>query len=319
VRREVSAFFYHAVSDEPLDHVRHLYPVVPVAQFDAALSYLKEHFRGVTYQQLHAYRFEGAELPARALHLSFDDEFVECYTLVRPLLQKYKFPCTFFVTTDWVDNQAMFHQHKISLCVARLKTHTIDFGAFDALPNGITSQDDFTRWVRSLDHADGAMIDAVCRFLGVDWKALLREERLYMTRQQLKDLHEAGFTIGAHGKSHRKLMSLSDAEVEAEIVESCQIVRQITGQEIVPFSFPHSAFGLNRRMLADVRARHPFIGLLFDTKGLRRDADFIINRIWAEDPLGRNQGAQPIPALLQAAYRDAWLEGVLGSLRSLRG
>jgi len=134
-------------------------------------------------------------------------------------------------------------------------------------------------------------------------------------------MHAEGFTFGAHTKTHRKLAPLSDAEIESEIVDSCRVVRDITGQATVPFSFPHSAFGLDRQLLADIRSRHPFIGLLFDTKGLRRDADFIVNRIWAERlPAarikdGEGRGIPPLPEVLRVAYQDAWVEGIMKAAR----
>ena len=137
-------------------------------------------------------------------------------------------------------------------------------------------------------------------------------------------MHAEGFTIGAHTTTHRKLISLSDAEVEAEIVDSCQAIREITGQEIIPFAFPHSGAGLDRRFLADIRARHPFVGLFFDTKGMRRDADFIINRVWAERVPGSRKTSLekkplPFPKVLHAAYQETWVEEIREMVVKARG
>ncbi|HBY09297.1 MAG TPA: hypothetical protein DEH22_16520, partial [Chloroflexi bacterium] len=54
VRRDLIDFFYHAVSDNPMPHVRQLYPVVPVADFEAALLYLKTNCTFVDYAQVQA-------------------------------------------------------------------------------------------------------------------------------------------------------------------------------------------------------------------------------------------------------------------------
>ena len=128
--------------------------------------------------------------------------------------------------------------------------------------------------------------------------------------------------MGAHTLSHRKLVDLSSDEIETEISLSSQIVANITGQEIVPFSFPHSAWGLDRNHLAGIRSRHPKIGLLFDTKGFHPDVDFIHNRIWTERPLpnmpGLGMGADGIKEHLTQAYQEAWKDETTAKWRRLR-
>ena len=93
----------------------------------------------------------------------------------------------------------------------------------------------------------------------------------------------------------------------------------MTGQEIVPFSFPHSAWGLDRDHLAQIRSRHPMIGVLFDTKGLHQDVNFIHNRIWAERPLSNMSGvgADRIREHLTLAYRETWVDAIMEKGRSL--
>ncbi len=109
-----------------MPHVRHIYPVVPAADFEAALLYLKENYSFVSYAQLHAHIFEGAPLPPRAVHLSFDDGYAECFAVVRPLLLKYEIPGTFFITTGLIDNKILFYRNKQSLCVERLTVGTLE-------------------------------------------------------------------------------------------------------------------------------------------------------------------------------------------------
>lgn len=329
IRRDVIGVFYHAVSDEPMEHVRHLYPVVPVAQFETALRYLKSQNNFVSYEQLHVHHMEGTPLPPRAVHLSFDDGFAECFTVVRPLLRKYDIPCTFFVATDWLDNRAMFYRNKASLAIQRFSESTNPerseiFAMLHRRFGIMIDSSSFVPWIKELRLPDETAIDEVCRALGIDIPAFLRKCQPYLTTPHIRQMHAEGFTIGAHTKTHRKLVALSDAEIESEILDSCQIVREITGQEIVPFSFPNSAFGLDRCLLAGIRVRHPFIGLLFDTKGLRRDVDFIINRVWAERGLSPKVGGgpvmgSPLPEVLHAAYQKAWVEGVMEMGRKLKG
>lgn len=310
VRRDVIALFYHSVSDQPLPHVQHLYPPEPPARFEAALSYIKKHYRVVTEAELEAHRLQGKPLPRRALHLSFDDGFAECFTVARPLLLKHAIPCTFFITTGWVDNQRMFYRNKAALCIEQMRSLEHDAAKMvltsvnNAMDLNLADPAGFERWIHQLQATDEPVIDMTAKMLGVDVKDYLKDRQPYMTSQQIKQLHADGFTIGAHTVRHAKLSSLSPAEVESEIVDSARFIQELTGQERVPFSFPYSGTGTDRSLLAGIRARHPFLGLFYDTIDLRKDVDFIVNRIWAEKSAYRTAGKETnVPALLHAAYR----------------
>jgi len=316
LHRDVIDFFYHAVSDEALPHIRHLYPVVPVDEFEKSLLFLKANFTFISYAQLHAHIIEGTPLPAKAVHLSFDDGYAECFSIVRPILLKHKISCTFFLTTGLIDNKILFYRNKQSLCVERFLDNTFDFSNFtliDSHPDAAIPDTlpEFISWFKDLRLSDEALIDEVCHALGIDVQSFLDENQPYLTTPKIQQMQAEGFTMGAHTRTHRKLMDLSAEEIETEIAESCRIVGEISNQAAVPFSFPHSAWGVDRNLLAYIRSNHPQIGLLFDTKGVRRDAAFIHNRVWAERPLSPERKLHSIPKVLVNAYREAWVDEVL--------
>ncbi|MBE9524380.1 MAG: polysaccharide deacetylase family protein, partial [Chloroflexi bacterium] len=158
VRRSSIDVFYHAVSDDQMTHVCHLYSVVPETDFIAALGYLKAHYQFVSYQLLHAHRIHGAPLPKNAVHLSFDDGFSECFSVVRPLLLKHQIPCTFFVTTDWLDNQAMFYRNKISLCIEELRISPEKRLLLEDLAPNVSFLGIVIKWLKELRISDEMLI-----------------------------------------------------------------------------------------------------------------------------------------------------------------
>jgi len=317
--RDLIDFFYHAVSNEAMPHVRYLYPVVSVADFEAALLNLKENYTFVDYSQVHDYVLNGALLPPKAVHLSFDDGYAECFSVVRPLLLKYEIPCTFFLTTGLIDNHILFYRNKQSLCVERLMGLAFQSAIFEGIPGDppLNDKSAFISWLKDLRLSDEPVIDEVCRVLDVNWQAFLQQNQPYLTTKQIQQMHAEGFTLGAHTLTHRKLMDLPSDVIETEIADSCRAVAAITGQNVVPFSFPHSGWGLDRGLLADIRGRHSEIGLLFDTKGVRKDADFIHNRVWAERPLRPERKLHPIPEVLHNAYQEAWVDEMMELGRKL--
>lgn len=304
--RKVIQLFYHMVSDQPLPHTRHLYPYRPLEHFEQDLVYMSQRYTPVSYEQL--VDPQGINTPKTALHLSFDDGFSECFTFVRPLLKKYAIPCTFFLATDFIDNAAMYYRNKVSLCIDRVaagdekETWVLLNQVFSL---NLASREDFLRWVKSL--TDETTVDQVCSLLGVDYVSYLNDVRPYLTREQIRIMTGEGFTMGAHSRKHHKLVRLTSNERAEEIVESCRAVAAITGMASVPFSFPNSGDGVERRFLEDLRQAHPEIGLIFDTKGLRPGSDTVLNRVWVEAPRWNAQGMTSLPVIIAQAYREALL------------
>ncbi len=159
-------------------------------------------------------------------------------------------------------------------------------------------------WLLTIEPADTSLLARLSARLGVDAEAYLREVRPYISASEIRKLHCDGFTIGAHSRSHRLLHKLSREEAEREIVESCRIVRDLTGQRTVPFAFPYSGAGLDRNWLAQLLRQEDFIGLFFDTDGLREDENFVVQRVFGE----RIGYDRTLNSILRRAWarRNAW-------------
>ena len=323
VKREFICIFYHAVSNDDLAHISHLYPVGKISEFEDALQYLERRYNFVSYHQLHDNHQNGTPLPSKAIHLSFDDGFVECYSIVRPILLERGIPCTFFLTIDWLENRMLYFRHTISLCVYTV--NRLDNDRKERFIHEVNSQlgmsfnSDlaFLNWLLEFRKNEEETLNMICELLGVNPQNYLDEIKPYLNTNQIRQMHSEGFTIGAHGVSHQKLGFISRDSMEQEIVSSCNKIKDITGQGVVPFSFPQSAGNIDRSQLAESLNYNPSIGLLFDTKDLRKDSFFMKNRIWAERPITTDRVLQPLPKIINHAYQDAWSEGVIEITKNL--
>lgn len=307
--RRAIVLLYHAVGP-PLPHVRHLYPHKSAAEFEADLAHLARRYRMVSCADLGV---DGASTGDRpAAHVTFDDGYRECATVAAPILRRMGIPCTFFVTTELIDNRVLFHRNKVSLCLETLATlpepRATAFLRDHARRSGTAERDRraFAAWLLGLTPADAAEIDRVCAALGVDTLRFLEERTPYLTTAEVRALASDGFTIGAHGKRHVPIGSLDETAARAEIVESCAAVGTMIGAERVPFAFPHSADGVDRTFLARLRAENPGVGLLFDTRRLRPDVPFIVNRVTVDRPTPR-RGATGIERDIKEAYVEEFI------------
>jgi peptidoglycan/xylan/chitin deacetylase (PgdA/CDA1 family) len=316
---------YHMISDAPLAHVKH-YPFLDSSQFERDLNRLESRFRYATYEQLLEQRSHARRPSSTSICLTFDDGFAQCSTVVRPILLRHRATCIFFVVTDLIDNRTVFFETQSSLCIDAILQRPAreveaiihELGIQARLPavgdeNYESAPAQMARfwkrfepqlrplmvWLLTIQPSDAAVLEQLCVRLGVDAAAYVDEVRPYLSTQQILQLRSDGFTIGAHGRSHRRLQFLNIAEAEQEIVESCRIIHTLTGQASVPFAFPYFGEGLDRRWLANLRQKHPFIGLFFDTQGLRRDSPGVVQRVFGE----RIEESGSIDRLL----RRAWL------------
>jgi len=315
IRRGVLGINYHVVSDHELPHISHVLQYKSVKTFEGDLAYLQRHHDVISYGDALEVApaagdgFDRQRRNGNSVLLTFDDGYRECFSVVRPVLARHGIPCLFFVIADAVDNRFLVYPNKVSLCIDNVVTATDAVAADHLRLMGehfgldFPTVGSFARWMRSLQIADTTAIDAAGSLLGIDWQHFLGERRPFMTGDEIRQLVAEGFTVGAHSLRHPYLRTLGDrASVEEEIVESCRFVKELTGQDRVPFAFPFSADGLDRDFLSDVVQRHDFIGLLFNTRELERDRSFIVNRVAGDGGLVP-YGQSHLSEVLGAAYR----------------
>ena len=313
VPREAIALFYHSIAEKPLPHVRHLYPHKSPGEFEADVIYLKQNYRLPTFREF----VDGMSDPHRPQQpcaiLTFDDGMSQCFDLVRPILLKHRVPCSFFITKRFIDNRELFYRHKVSLCIDALSAKSAEEQVScsrtvaQRLGLELSSPADLKQWIKSLKLADEPILDAAGKELGIDFKDFLRTVKPYMTSDQLQQLQADGFTIGSHSVRHARFSELTNAEIEADIIESCSFVGDLLGLKKVPFAFPFSAEGVDRQFLRSVAQRHPWVTPMFGTDGLNVDDLYLVNRLPADSPAGVPQGQSGLKKYVARAYANQLL------------
>lgn len=74
--------------------------------FDAEMNYLQSAgYHVVRFSDLEAYFANGASLPSKPIIISFDDGWKDQFKYAFPILEKYRYPATFFVFTNAIGNK----------------------------------------------------------------------------------------------------------------------------------------------------------------------------------------------------------------------
>ena len=75
----------------------------------------------------------------------------------------------------------------------------------------------------------------------------------YLTWEQIQEMQASGLVaFGSHTCSHRRLRSLSDEEIAAELTHSKQILEEKLGTAVVSFCYPYGAGGFDERVRPQV-------------------------------------------------------------------
>jgi peptidoglycan/xylan/chitin deacetylase (PgdA/CDA1 family) len=112
----------------------------------------------------------------------------------------------------------------------------------------------------------------------------------YLSKGQLQELVAAGMTIGSHGMKHVMWRGLSDDDLHAELVESREAIRSLTGHEVTLAACPFGAY--DRRVVAAAR-RAGYRHLFTSDRGHARPGSFI----QARSSLHRGGAAEELRAI----------------------
>lgn len=278
-------FNFHSVSNRRLPHVANISSYLSESDFKSNIENIHRNFALARRGEIAAFLDGKSPFPRGKAFVSFDDGLAEGFDIASPILKDYDLPAIFFLTTNFIDNRNIFYRHAISLAIgaagkfySRDKTEFVkrarEFG--DRLKIG--SLDGFADSLNHLNFDDRDFIFEVCSAFDVDIEKFLAEKKPYLSTDQIERLAGDDFFIGAHSESHPDFARLDPGEIEREIVRSCEIIAGITGAKKVPFAFPHSSRGIDRKLLQKIQKNHDVVGPFFDSVSRINPAPFGIPR-----------------------------------------
>ncbi len=314
--------FYHVVSDEHLPHVANLYQYRNTQQFEHDLDVLLQYFEPVSLEQL----LKGGEKPASfqkpSFHLSFDDGLRECAEVIAPILLRKGIPATFFLNSGFIDNKGLFYRYKVSLIIEHINQNEIsreELNTIQALmPEGSKQLKDVVsvkKLLLSLGYEHQFVINQIADAFDLDFGTYTRQHKPYLTKLQVQELINTGFTIGAHSIDHPNYNKLELIEQVEQTLDSVHYVREVFQVPYGVFAFPFTDSGVGSQFFNKMypKGHQRLLDLSFGTAGLKQDAyPLHLQRIPMEDyPSGALQA-------IKSAYMTSAVQQSLGINRIKR-
>lgn len=301
--------YHHVVADEPLEHIRHLYPYKNIKQFNSDLDFLLRHYSPVEPAELFNSLSNTGKLPRGRFLLSFDDGFRETYEIIAPLLKKRGVPAIFFINPAFIGNRVFFYRNKISLLIGQLKKadNTLLKDCALLLNCNNCGLSAIISRLLTMKQSDETLIDSLADRAGISFAGYLKEKRPWLTEEELQSLAADGFSIGAHSWDHPYYKELSTEQQLDQTLRSCEYVKNIDPRKPLCFSFPHTDQPLTGRFFDEIKKLDQGPDILFGIQNQRSE--------WHNRTIHRFNAERPEYTMKQVA--NGML--VYGMLQQIRG
>lgn len=262
---------YHTVSDEPLPHLKHLYPVKSEKEFEKDLDYLLKHFTFVDWDGFKTFMEAGQPAGKKVALLTFDDGLSEFLHIAAPVLERKGIYAVNFINPAFVDQQDMLFRCKASLLIEKIQTEKVDLKLLQSL-SGLQSAgiQEITRHILRTGYKNRSLLDLFADAIGVNFKDYIKKNKPYLDLTQLQELNSRGFGIGAHSWDHPYYTELNVDEQLETTIQSLEYVRQ-HGFLADAFAFPFTDFGVSKQFFEKLYSRYPNL-YSFGTAGIKTDS-----------------------------------------------
>lgn len=218
--------------------------------FEKFIKYITTHYNVISLDDYYQKKFKQKTLN---IALTFDDGYLNNYKYAVPILEKYKVPACFYITT--IHKKAPYLWPDF-LDLVSFYSNKSDF---------IFEQNLYKKNKNEFIRKDNVSIKKAAKKLAYDkleliypifdseWKNLLPENYedywKLMSIEQIKKIADNPlFTIGSHGETHANLTSIPLKHAKKEILSSKRYLEIICKQPVEEFAFP---FGYYTNELAD--------------------------------------------------------------------
>lgn len=248
-RGRIPILMYHSICDA--DHLNSCLSlagmVVRARTFRHQLDYLRKKYDVMSLKELVGYIEKGQRPPRRAVAITFDDGFIDNFTVVLPAMRDAGCTGTFFIIGDTLLRGGVIWPHALYELLDGLSRREEPTKKGNLSP-GRTENGGSPEKMRVAGEikrkAEGASPDSktsilreICEANGYEFSSLVHEGK-YLGIAEIERLREEGHLIGAHSMSHEKIGLMPDSRKKEEIERCKALVGKLADKDFFPFAYP---------------------------------------------------------------------------------
>lgn len=258
-RRRVRIVTYHGVDErqEPIVNFDGLQ--VPPALFEKHLEIIGRRYRVISLQAAVRALREDADLPSCAVVITFDDGYRNNLEVAEPLLRRFGFPATFFVTTGFVDGRARPWWYEARALIARSRAPRIPSasGSMFSIAAEAERRAAAMAWERALLPMPVEERGAALHRLAEACGGAADMPYGFLQSDQLQTLLARGHDVQGHGDRHLSWRVETEDALASDLTRAQGLLAEWLGRKPDLFAFPYGHVprdpGIARRIFAEQR------------------------------------------------------------------
>jgi peptidoglycan/xylan/chitin deacetylase (PgdA/CDA1 family) len=240
IRNEFHVLAYHMVSQQP----NGFYPEIALQVFERHMQHVAKNYKVLPLTEI-AERLRDGRSLAGCMAITFDDGYLDNYSLAYPVLRKYSLPATVFLTTGCIDSgeAPWFIMVRHAFKESKKDQIRVSFGARPVVLSMRTIQERYQVSERVMKHLKESANDERLDFLDELWDSLevgsfeaLRG--MMLGWDKVREMGTQGIAFGAHTVTHPILSRVSSEMAEREIGESKGRIEAETGKPVTAVAYP---------------------------------------------------------------------------------
>ncbi|MGI0528415.1 polysaccharide deacetylase family protein [Treponema socranskii] len=280
---------YHYTRD--LAHSR--YPEIKGLAYDLfekQLQFFKRNFSVVTMEEvISAIQMRGGQckLPENPILLTFDDGYIDNFTVALPLLKKYGMQGSFFIPGKTFSENVLLDVNKVHFVLASASdpkelvsdiNNLLDKARRNPEYSSLPSNQELYVHYGIANRFDGADVVFCKRILQTVIPEKLRNEmssklfakyvglsesnfarELYMNPDQIKFMKDNGMFIGLHGYDHYWLGNLTPDEMKRDVDKALEVMSPFINKNAWVMNYPYGSY--NQDVIDYIKSRDCVLGL----------------------------------------------------------
>jgi peptidoglycan/xylan/chitin deacetylase (PgdA/CDA1 family) len=267
-----------------------------IREFEKEIAYLTKHYVILSIDEAVSKIKSRQGFARPAVVLTFDDGYLDNYTLAYPILKKYNVPATIYLTTGLIGTSERTWPDRIEL--ALMETSVRQFAHPDLFGGSripIATKVEKEKVCLDIGQTLKPMpcdrrlqiLEEVLMSLGMNGKGE-GMPRMMLNWEEVKEMAANGITFGSHSHTHPILSKMPVEAAKGEIFISKQMLEERLGKEVKHFAIPNGGKDDFSEELRDYCRRIGFESIVSLIHGVNNGSQgdvFDLRRIGATSPL----------------------------------
>jgi peptidoglycan/xylan/chitin deacetylase (PgdA/CDA1 family) len=231
---------YHNQGRAMHHHIKHL---------EKELPYLKRNYQILTIDEVIRHLKSGVGFRKPSVAITFDDGYLDNYTLAYPVLKKHGVPATIYLATDLIGTSQRIWTDQIEFMFLGARKDQFN------LPRLFGNQELRIKTKEEKEQVSNEITEALKKKPDAERTEIMRrlfetlgingnrskngEERIMLNWDEVQKMARNGITIGSHSHTHPILSRMPIQKAKEEILESKKILEENLSIKVKHFAFPN--------------------------------------------------------------------------------